>query len=555
VASEYITGMVSGVEIACSTSYDTVKNWLHDCIDNHKDCKMPDRVDLPTRLVEVSSLGEPKWARLAHTGGLMGNYHALSYCWGKPQPFSTTSHNFKKHMKDLPTDSLPETILDALEVTRELGNRYIWIDSLCIIQNDPADLATELGNMSKIYQNAQLTISAASAADCTKGFLQRRSSDAEDRTSGYFSSPLMLNNVPGQFLLSKHFGWDNQYLPINSRAWTLQETLLAQRLLIYSHATVVWKCQSPSANNTDWYSSAGFMNYTTSDICGTRIPESDKGPPVPHETPVPYDDQNMLKRMMWGNTLTHYSCRSLSNNSDKLPAVSAAAEFFSQYLGPEPGDYLAGLWRSTLVYDLLWNSDEEDSTRDHSDVPSWSWASISGVIDDRFVPLTAGGEFVQTVEILSCDVELQNTLVPFGMVQGGELVVCGNKSEVLIGPSEPRSRLTGKSQLFHTKSREYVCGSEMTWDTVDDYEEVMFPNGTSPSGNVQLVKAWVLVLGRTLWESDCENLWYKTARGLVLQSASSRGGKYKRVGTFESRCRASESPWWEECERMTVSIV
>jgi hypothetical protein len=556
VAAELISGRISGVEIACSKSYDTVKNWLHGCIDNHEDCNMPNIVELPKRLVEVSSLGEAEWARLARTEGMTGNYYALSYCWGKPgQPFSTTSDTIEEYSKNLPIDNLPETILDALEVTRKLGLRYIWIDSLCIIQNNPADLATELGNMSKIYQNAQLTISAASAEDCTKGFLQRRLRYEDNESTRYYSSTLMNNGATGDFLLSEQSSWDKEYLPINSRAWTLQETLLAQRLLIYSHETVVWKCQTPSANNTDWYSAAGFMNYTTSDIIGTRIAESDRGPPVPYQGPVPYDDQDMVKRMMWGKTLEHYSYRKLSNKNDRLPAISAAAEFFSEYLGPEPGDYLAGLWRNTLVYDLLWGNDKESGIRDHLNVPSWSWASISGGITDRYVPLTAQGDFQQIVEILSCEVRLQNKLVPFGEVQGGELVIFGNLSEVLIGPSEPRSKLTGKSQFFHKDTRKYLEGSEMKWDTINDYENAMAPNNTSSLGNAHLVQAWALVLGRTLWEDDCDCSWYKTARGLVLRSASSGGGEFVRVGTFESRSGASESCWWEELERTTVHIV
>ncbi|EPE31279.1 hypothetical protein GLAREA_12582 [Glarea lozoyensis ATCC 20868] len=560
-AAQYITGRIPYVGVGSSRSYETARAWLNECIEHHDDCKMPDIVILPKRLVEVSPLGAIEGARLAQTEGLVGNYYALSYCWGKPQPFSTKSDIVEKYSESLPIDALPQSILDAMEVTRQLGVRFLWIDSLCIIQDDPADLANELGNMGRIYQNAQLTISAASAADCTKGFLSRRSGAAEDENPRSCSLNVD-KHVFGNFVLSTHSNWDGHWsrhvLPINSRAWTLQETLLAQRLLIYGNESVVWKCQSPSANKPDWYRSAGFLDYSTSDIIGTRIPDADQGMGVP---PVPYDDQNMVKRMMWGNTVCHYNRRDLSNKQDKLPAISAAAEFFSKFLGPEPGDYLAGLWRGTLVYDLLWYIEDDDlGSRDvsnHLVAPSWSWASVSGRISDSYVSLTAQGKFVSTVDIVSCSVNLSSIRTPFGEVRGGELVILGHLTHLLIGPGHDIYGRIENSRLYESDTRKAMEDTKITWDTVDDFKRLMMTNRLSllPNGADPYVPASVVVLGYTLWEDDCESVWYKTARGLVLQTAPGGSGYYSRIGTFESRCQASRACWWEESKISTVNVI
>ncbi|EEU33426.1 uncharacterized protein NECHADRAFT_56709, partial [Fusarium vanettenii 77-13-4] len=141
-----------------------VRQWLSECVAKHKRCPDNESVELPTRLVEVSPPGDPESARLrTTTGGETGRYATLSYCWGGPQPFQTVTDSFADYSTALPYSNLPRTILDALQVTRSLGLRYIWVDSLCIIQDDPEDKNRELPQMLRIYENSFITVSAGSA--------------------------------------------------------------------------------------------------------------------------------------------------------------------------------------------------------------------------------------------------------------------------------------------------------------------------------------------------------------------------------------------------------
>jgi hypothetical protein len=194
-------------------------------------------VELPTRLIEVSPSGAPEFALLLSTQGEKGRYIALSYCWGDPQPFALPKAVRKAYSKRLPYTDLPKTTLDAFEVTRSLGLQFIWIDSMCIVQDDPEDVNKEIAKMLQIYENSLLTISAACASSCNESFLE-----ILDYRGGYL--PVRVDeDVTGSILLSKMELTSWTFQPINNRAWTLQESLLTPRLLIFTGINMFWQCQ------------------------------------------------------------------------------------------------------------------------------------------------------------------------------------------------------------------------------------------------------------------------------------------------------------------------
>ncbi|KAH7066342.1 heterokaryon incompatibility protein-domain-containing protein [Paraphoma chrysanthemicola] len=149
--------------------------WLLHCLTDHRKCSasVTSPPSLPTRVIDVgSSHQEPK---LLQTGARPGIYCSLSYCWGKHPFLRTTKATLAKHQESIPLDELPKTLRDAILIARQLSIRYIWIDALCIVQDDLNDWAHESKLMASIYQNAILTIVAAAADDTTKGCFQPRS--------------------------------------------------------------------------------------------------------------------------------------------------------------------------------------------------------------------------------------------------------------------------------------------------------------------------------------------------------------------------------------------
>src|ERR1700744_2598321 len=143
---------------------------IEDCASKHR-CRSTGDSVLPTRVIEV---GDPGRIRLMVPNGAMGRYVCLSHCWGGLQPLKTTKENLSSHLHSIPPQSIPKTYQDAIELTRLLGIKYLWIDSLCIIQDSTEDWGKESASMCAVYENCDIVIAATSAKDATEGFLRTR---------------------------------------------------------------------------------------------------------------------------------------------------------------------------------------------------------------------------------------------------------------------------------------------------------------------------------------------------------------------------------------------
>jgi hypothetical protein len=118
---------------------DLMKIWLHNCLKTHHSCdsREPSRALtlLPTRVIDVDTNSQ---ARITETTGMRANYLTLSYCWGQGKKLLCRKDSYERFKQNLPVDdSMPKTFKDALQITKALGYRYLWIDALCIIQDDP----------------------------------------------------------------------------------------------------------------------------------------------------------------------------------------------------------------------------------------------------------------------------------------------------------------------------------------------------------------------------------------------------------------------------------
>ena len=115
------------------------KHWIKECTETHPKCAGATLPQLPTRVIELRD--EPEAPRLFVSNGLEAQYVALSYCWGPEDPGSphliTTRASFADHRCNIPLEPFPKTLQDAVRITRRLGIRYLWIDALCIVQDDP----------------------------------------------------------------------------------------------------------------------------------------------------------------------------------------------------------------------------------------------------------------------------------------------------------------------------------------------------------------------------------------------------------------------------------
>ncbi|PTB47615.1 hypothetical protein M431DRAFT_526026 [Trichoderma harzianum CBS 226.95] len=540
-------------DLGSPESFDEARGWMDECLTNHHECPAHTPADLPTRLIEVSPLGEPESARLCETSGQKGHYCALSYCWGGDQVLKTLRERYNQYQKELPYDQLPQTIKDALQVTRSMGLRYIWIDAFCIIQDSDEDKQTEMAKMMSIYQKTQFTISVASASAATEGFLQ---TNYHDPSIGAFYHPLRVEEeTMGSVLIadssSSFASVAAHQQPINTRGWTLQEALLTPRLLIFTNMHMVWKCQN--GYQPDFHATSRDARERRrgdygpwdawSSLCGysfTRLKELDDLA-IP-ETPRVGEEFNSRggTYSTWHFILNKYTTRQLTEESDRLPAISAIAQAFAAHFKTE---YYAGLWGRFLVHDLMWENWLSNPNATKSGAPSWSWATMKGELQ-----YDGGNTDYARAEVISCKTTPVSDRNPFGAVTGGKLVIRGHLNKLWLDASESNGR-----KLFDNDG-----------NAIPDVEFIS--DGGSGDWNGSRTAVLCLVLGdkpyatrHSNYPNCCPNYITRCpqsikCRMMVLVESSDRVGCYQRIGL--AKAETYERPlWWERCERVTVTVV
>jgi hypothetical protein len=220
-----------------------ISEWLQAC-QKHENCVPTRRHSfLPSRVIDVSP-NESSDVALHVSKMEMASYTALSHCLGNGAVTKTTKSNYALHQLCIRFSELPRTFQDAVLVTRSLGVKYLWIDSLCIIQDDVEDWQTESGKMADIYSEAYLVIGADRSADCDGGFL-----DPLDRTLSESQKIAVIENpdctTSDVYARQNHTGIAGKHgnfcnisesasEPLAKRAWCLQEQLLSSRMVHFT---------------------------------------------------------------------------------------------------------------------------------------------------------------------------------------------------------------------------------------------------------------------------------------------------------------------------------
>ncbi|KAF5012675.1 hypothetical protein FDECE_1306 [Fusarium decemcellulare] len=316
--------------------------------------KYGDMAEFDVKLVTANDLDEP--------------YAALSHCWGnQEEPLKTTLGNIESWNRDIPWSWIPRTYRHGIRVASQLGLSYIWIDSLCIIQDCAADWNEQSSQMASIYENAMVTIAAASATGDAQGFLHTRTELKNGRVILESDDPrLQPTTVEFQQVLH-HYFTDNtpdhtNEDPLETRAWAFQERLLSRRTLVFSKHEMLWECNTTRRSECEL------------EDCGPRHPY--------HLRPVVPNDQTQLAATYnhWREVIVPgFTKGLLTNPMDKLPALSGVASRFQEMTGDQ---YVAGLWKNDILNQLVWEVDlfgVKRAPRQYR-APSFSWASVDGPV-------------------------------------------------------------------------------------------------------------------------------------------------------------------------------
>lgn len=303
----------------------------------------------------------------------------------------------------------PQTFIDAVALTRRLGLRYLWIDSLCICQDDASDWARESSRMVDVYSNAHIVIAANRSDGSDGGIFHRRTA----RPNTVFKLPGGADDVHAILLFQsdQQVGWAGTEFPnepLSRRGWALQERVLAKRIIHYNARQVYFEC--------DQGIFAEDGSYQKRRYCGLndRLSPSREPPASSESLPDYKEDLSLWHSLVWA-----YGQRRLSKPTDRLPAISGLARLFHRRLG---GQYVAGLWSKAMMEGLAWQGLDEraPASRDHYVGPSWSWASYAGIGATGLNP-----GWVDIADILDWHVDLKHEANPYGEVESAWVRIRG----------------------------------------------------------------------------------------------------------------------------------
>ncbi|KAF7918622.1 hypothetical protein BELL_0212g00190 [Botrytis elliptica] len=471
--------------------FTTASNWLSHCIQKHEACKSNDYGVLPTRLIFVA--GESP--RLVLTANYQERlqYATLSHSWGSHEVIKLTTKNFGQLIKEIPLNILPKTFKDAINITQKLGVDFLWIDSLCIIQNDDDDWQKEAALMSSVYGGSVITIAASSARDSTEGCFLKPPN---------FSGGLRARITDCGRQRVQDFRSDAEYeistvrAHLGTRAWALQEKVLSPRTIHFGDRGAFWECRSLIASE---FFPEGFpQRFPKTLVCRPR---------------------NSEWEWKWHEIVKLYSAANLTYGKDKLPALSGIAK--SEF-DENADQYLAGMWRKKIEEQLCWGlAGSKASERPLWRAPSWSWTSIDGQV--TWPESSSKNRYAHVVDANTTPYSYD----PFGQVIDGFIrLACSTMAAGHIIFTETLNGAGGRGDAaislnIRGQKKEFPVRLDCLDDIDQDYPRLIY---------------LVPLIGASdfpgHFNSNIEWIPELAVVGIVLQNTDSVTRKYTRIGHF-----------------------
>lgn len=350
-------------------SLENALAWLRHCTSDHSECGSGESQKLPSRVLNIKK--DPVF--LYETRKEIARYACLSHCWGPPgnspmlRTLKDTITGFKE---EVPWQLLPQNFQDAISFARRLGLSWIWIDSLCIIQDDPLDWKNEAAQMASIYQNAYVTLGATRSSYSNGGLFNRKG----ERAQNAIESPLKLivDGNEAAIYAGAPMQHVNQYprpmeeiekspFPLLERAWVYQERLLSPRFLHFGPYELSWECKESFKCEC-----GSAVNYSFNQVTKIRSQLSMHS----------LRSEEVHRSSLWRELAMKYSSLSITYGKDIFPALAGLAQ---RWNSNGTDEYLAGLWRSSFIHDLIWKTDDWRVEAERPcpwRAPTWSWASV-----------------------------------------------------------------------------------------------------------------------------------------------------------------------------------
>ena len=515
-----LTGMPSSQRTWSTAEATLARLWINLCVEGHPSCPRAQTSFRPSRLIDVGTAGHPTIRLCERTDvAAHAKYTTLSYCWGTAPCFTLKEANVGDVKKSIFYDILPKTIQDAIIVTRDLDVQYLWVDSLCIIQDSMDDWARECEVMGDIYAGSYCNIAATGASSNKEGCIFGRDpasvlsvgvhsavsvSPIQDlaRNPGSQVRPWQPAIPPGMYaIVNDEDVWrlDFAEAPLCQRAWAVQERLLAPRNLHFGKRQLGFECAEWIACETF---PGGFPGNLVSTAhwkqrCSVRRAMIDR-----KDIKVGAIDS---MRIAWAFLVIEFSKGQLTRPQDKLAAVFGVASKMREAID---SSYLAGLWVNQLLEQLLWRVEASaEHLRPRSAVyqaPSWSWAAVNHPVREIF----AFGIFRYNPHFL---IEI--------------IAIEGHNLDMVINPTPARIRLRGRpfDVSLHKRNTPPRSSQDLFSFQSSEFEEAditVFPDHLPSTMQVACLPV--------LTSSDAG---YFYIEGLLIEKVEIEG-RYRRIGKF-----------------------
>ena len=555
-AGDPITSLQPGIftsrpvadDSSSESCFEMAQYWLKTCLETHDSlCQVADKIPLPTRVLDVG-LQESTLVTLYIPNGQQGQWLTLSHCWGTSHPATTTMSNLESQCTGIMISTLPQTFRDAIYITRRLGYRFLWIDSLCILQDSIIDWQIESVKMNTVYSNAVLNISADAAADSSDGIFGSSKKKAGHIGPRYMSpaSKPSLVQIPVHspktglkftlYICHHEIFADEQ--PLQKRGWVLAEAVLSHRRLRYTSSGLSWSCtriptmcdeiqphQIHNLSQRTYVIGSVYQILYGEDVCKMD------------------NDRKLLEILQWWYTqIDDYTDRLLTFAHDQFPAFSGIAKMFCDLT---QWHYKAGILVEDFRCGLLWQSRGRGM---HSEVaPSWSWAALrhgekGGTIYGYIYQQGKSLHGPQEVKLI--DISVTNVGDdPFGQVMSGSLTLQGfyHPLHDLLKRNDfyfhsgwydiPANMRDQNYQMFNEKCPPSLEALRLHMDIMDE-TKILFWH----SEDILILRIGMFWSG----SPRVEGTWF-----LIIQEIPALKGSYRRIGTASVRGKGIESLEWK----------
>lgn len=558
-------------EIPSNTGHESnaslVRQWLDSCLNGHHDCGTSSKGSTaensqrwqPKRLIDVTTTGNRVRLVLREEETVHEPYATLSYCWGNDKFFMLDADNIDAFRQgQVSMDDLPKSFVDAISFCRKLGLKYLWINSLCIVQSGPGcetDQNLHATEMAAIFSRCQLNIAINCSASPHDGAFRDRSPANLDVCyvpwDPYPKQPeLDISSTQWNFaaIEGEDFSANLQLGPLASRGQVMQERILSPRILHFGKDRIYWECSNLKTNEAFHINHAGSLEPRPPKPGRTKAiplisPDEFSNPSIFElsrrlESDALTDTELALERTReWCRIIQEYSSLELSfPDKDKLVALAGIAQHFGTLNLRSPDQYHAGLFREDLPLGLLWHirrsgygSAPAPPPVSRSRAPSWSWANANSAVSfpsevtlnysNRNVPSGILECINCLVDCLGVETELVDAGNPFGQAHIGRLYLRG--------------------WLLTVQALEGFYGQKRVRYYADD--------GAGNDG------CFMLPVG-----AYRESLYKHGSLGGLILKPTDTNGVYRRVGAYEIIAKVTTSdlpPGMEELEKESLTIV